>query len=121
MEVVCKHQRVKGGNTLRLFSFPMFNTIQQISIKNKLTRQFYLYCYHLFTNFYQVIIFFNSYIPLIQTTHHQILIFLHKLTIYTFLKFIFLNLKIRINELNIILLSKNHFLKICSREFLVLL
>ena len=27
VEVVCKHQRVKGGNTLRLFSFSMYNTI----------------------------------------------------------------------------------------------
>ena len=24
---MCKHQRVKGGNTLRLFSFSMHNTI----------------------------------------------------------------------------------------------
>ncbi len=30
-------QDVKGGNTLRLFSFPMFNTIQHLFAKIKQT------------------------------------------------------------------------------------
>ena len=35
VEQICIHQRVKGGNQLRLFSFPMFYTIQHFQIKNK--------------------------------------------------------------------------------------
>lgn len=43
VEQVCTHQRVKGGNQLCLFSFPMFFTIQHFLVKNKRTHKIFIY------------------------------------------------------------------------------